>query len=272
MSRLKLLSLIALALVYGLALADATDENNLKKLKDQITGLFGEGPEDVFSIALRKLIDYKATDWQIEKIVGNQYSTVENLWKEVVKFAGLIVIAPMKTYQKAYMQTNPSAVRVFEDFYDMILVELDPETIGINRELYIILEIVDEESFTEVYTRLVQFYQRYIPLRDYINKEKTEMMNRIKRLVDQKNPQYKPSTIDPFPNTTSSALEPVIDLPEEKTPPPRPRDPFSSPKSKTVLAYENVKSTDITVLSTLGTCHEAIVKGIFAVVLAVLVC
>ena len=272
MSRLKLLSLFALVLVCGLTIADAMDDKNIEELKRRIIDLFGDGQEDLFSRALRMLVDYEASNEQIEAIVGNHFSKVHKMWEEVRTFASLLVISPMKNFQRPYLEVNPSAVRVFQDFYDMILADLDPETVGINRDLYITYEIVDEESFTEVYTRLVDLYQRYIPLRDYMEKEKDEMMDRIKRLSIQKNPDYKPSTIDPFPNTVSASVEPTNQMPEIATPspPPSPKDRFSAPKGKAILAYENVKTNEIVVLTNLGTSHSSIFRGMIGVILMLL--
>jgi hypothetical protein len=260
MSRLKLLSLFAVVLFCGLASADATDDKNIERLKWKIVELFGNDSEDPFSRALRMLADYEASNEQIEVIIGNHFSKVLKMWDEVRRFAGLIVISSMKNFERSYIERNPTAARLFQDFYDMILADLDPETVGINRDLYIIYEIVDEVSFTEAYTKLVDYYQHYSPLKEFMEKEKEEMMNRIKRLIMQKNPDFKPKSVDPFPNIVSMSVEPTVETPQVEPPQPPPKEMFSGLKGKTIVAYQDVKTNELTVLAPLRDKSVAIVK------------
>lgn len=251
MLRLKALSLVIMTALWWPVLGDALDDHNMAQLRAQLKVTFGE-PEDIFSKALRNLPDFEATQSQIESVIGPHYSTVHKEWEEVRTIGINLVIGPMKRYQEIYTETKPMAAKVFGDYYDLIRAELNPQTIELNKDLYIIYEYVDAESLSEVVTKLGEFYERWAPLQKLIDEEKEEMMSRIKRLTLQKRPNYVPTKIEAFPNVVSESLEPTS--PDIKVRPPLvPKiDPFKKVKVQMVLELENADVKEIKPLEKIG--------------------
>ncbi len=268
MSKLKLLLHLSLLALLALASADEIDAHNINELKHEISEVFGIDSEEPFSKSLRNLPDFEATTAQIENIVGQNFSIVYKQWEEIQQFATNLVIGPMKKYQEIFTETDPKSTRVFTDFYDMIKVGLSPETIAINKEVYLTNEIVDQETFNEIYTKLMDYYKHWPPIFDYIESEKKIMLERIKRLTLQKHPDYTPTQLEVFPNTVSQAIEP--EFPEIKKTSignPIDQDKFIKLKTDSLLKLQNKNITTIVILNPIDCSSRVFVPALIGIYL-----
>jgi len=83
---------------------------------------------------LNELPDFTAASTDIEEIFGKNFYKIEDLIIQSRRFASGIVIAEMKLYQNSIKKY----ASVFNDFYDLMDEDIDPDTMVLNKDTYTI--------------------------------------------------------------------------------------------------------------------------------------
>jgi len=83
---------------------------------------------------LNELPDFTAASTDIEEIFGKNFYKIEDLIIQSRRFASGIVNAEMKLYQNSIKKY----ASVFNDFYDLMDEDIDPDTMVLNKDTYTI--------------------------------------------------------------------------------------------------------------------------------------
>lgn len=83
---------------------------------------------------MNELPDFTAASTDIEEIFGKNFYKIEDLIIQSRRFASGIVNAEMKLYQNSIKKY----ASVFNDFYDLMDEDIDPDTMVLNKDTYTI--------------------------------------------------------------------------------------------------------------------------------------
>lgn len=149
-----------------------------------------------FLKALNEYGDHKATVLEIEQIFGHNYAIVKQQFEQSRKFACGLVIAEMKMYEKNVPYENKKLKMIFSDFYDFMNFGLDPDTLSLNKDSYVILKNLPENAFADIFSNLSELYKKYIPLNKHIEFIKIIYLKRIHDMVKIKCPLFRNEEIE----------------------------------------------------------------------------
>lgn len=198
---------------------EETNTENLADLEEEINHIFVQEDGDNFFIkTLEKLPDGETSVEDIDKIVGPNFELYKKLWNTIrIKATGLVILK-MDEIMPYFIKANKFTKRIFIDYYEMIRMNLLPETIFLNRQIYDAYFGIPEELFSEIYTRLGSIYKLWGPLKVMIETRKNEDFRQLRDVINRKNPNYHPIKIDVMGNMMMTQVDQVM-LSDEPEPP-----------------------------------------------------
>jgi hypothetical protein len=200
----------------GLSLEEQ-NKVNLSVLEMQLKMQFSlPDGQNIFLYALEKLPDGQASNEDIEAVVGADYDLFKKQWASAKLKALGLVSRVMETLKQHYVAGNPKTLSLFSDYFQLMQLNLSPETVFLNRESYVIFGELEEGLVTQIYTDLSKIYTIWRPLKLVLDEKRGEDFKEIKKVVAIKNPNYEPLEMDIGANTVTTALE--SEVAEEETP------------------------------------------------------
>lgn len=185
------------------------------KLDQKLSESFSQDPElNPFLKALETLPNKYTRQEQIEEILGPKFSKIQEQVKAAEQFAIILIKEDMKVYEQTLPFNNGNLLKVFNDFYDLMDMKLNPDTIFLNKESYVFFWEIPESQFTAVYTMLAEYYEEYPKLERHVAATQKAFIRVINEVVYMKCPEYEHREAETF----SQGLSVEIEEPEVEPP------------------------------------------------------
>lgn len=163
-----------------------------KKLTIKLSESLSQDPEkNPFLKALEALPNGFTGQDEIENILGVNYSKVKAQVHAAREYAAMLIKDEVRLYQDTLPFDNPGLMPLFKDFYDLMDLRLNPDTIFLNKESYVFFMEIPESQFVTVYTMLAERYEEFIPLDKRIDATERSFMRMVHQIVPLKCPDYE---------------------------------------------------------------------------------
>lgn len=191
--------------------AEDIQSENMTKLKTMINSTFYFEDQELYEKGLNNLKDGEATIEEIEKVLGQNYAKVKRAWTTVRLFGIDLVKTLIVPIQQIYTDIDAKYGQVFLDFYDLFEMNLEIETLFLNRETYLVHDQIPASIFSEMYSKIFKYHDFWPPLKKYIEEIKEKKFNKLKEIVLRKSPLYVPTPeIDIDTNTLEYQVNPDV--------------------------------------------------------------
>ena len=162
------------------------------KLNQKLKEIFSQDPEkNPFLKALEGFPNDVTEQEAIEKVLGRDFSLIKEETHSAKEYAMLLVKEDMKQYEETNPFGNTQLTRIFKDFYDLMDLQLSPDTLFLNKDSYVFFWEIPESQFVTVYTMLSELYEGYSPLERHINKTEKAFLKLVHKIVLLKCPDYE---------------------------------------------------------------------------------
>lgn len=195
---------------------------NIKRYKvnQRLIESFSQDPDqNPFLKALESLPNKYTNQSQIESILGRNFSLITEETKAILQFALLLIKDDMRLYQDTFPFGNPALMRIFKDYYDLMDLKVNPDTIFLNKDSYVFFWEIPESQFVSVYTMLAEKYEEYIPLEKHIEASERSFLRVVHQIVLMKCPDYQHREPEKFSlGKKVESDEPIVEAPFEDKP------------------------------------------------------